>query len=130
MTKKKKLIDSLIKAPNKFTDANLNELFKLDNFTSNDLRTIFLRIFDMNSGTILNKSDADSGVLGKLNRWCRKKKEKLFWKKINNGTYSKIILAEGDSWLEYPVFIEEIVDHLIIAKEIMQFLVTPMVVIG
>jgi hypothetical protein len=112
MTKKEQLIDELIKFPKKFTDEKLNELFKLDEFTYKDLRPIFLRIFDLNSGAILNKSDADKGLLGMLNKRSRVKREKIFWKKINKGIYSKIILAEGDSWFEYPVFIREIIDYL------------------
>ena len=112
MTTKEKLIDNLIKSPKNFTEEQLNELFELDDFTYKDLRPILLRIFDLNSRTVLNKSDADKGLLGWLNNRSRKKKEKLFWKKIKNGAFSKIILAEGDSWFEYPLFVTEIIDHL------------------
>ena len=112
MKTKEKLINELIKSPKNFTAKQLNELFELNDFTYKDLRPILLRIFDLNSETILNKSEAEKGFLGKLNKLSRKKREKLFWKKIKKGTYSKIILAEGDSWFEYPIFIKDIIDHL------------------
>ena len=112
MTRKDELLEKLVKTPREFSDGDFEELSGLEDFTMRDLRPILLRIFDMNSGTILNKSDADQGFLGSLNRRSRDQRNRRFWNKINKGDYTKIILVEGDSWFEYPLFIKDIVDHL------------------
>ncbi|MGD2035995.1 MAG: hypothetical protein PVF73_13110 [Bacteroidales bacterium] len=112
MATKKELIDLLIKKPGEFTNSELDELLGKEDLTYGDLRPMLLRIFDMNTGTIKNKSEADAGMLGWLNKHSRKKREKGFWERIRRGDYSKIILAEGDSWFEYPLFITDIIDHL------------------
>src|SRR5690606_13444516 len=61
---------------------------------------------------IINNSDADAGYIGKLNRKSQKKRDRKFWKKIKTGKVDKVILAEGDSWFEYPRFITDVIDHL------------------
>ena len=114
MTQKEKLIKKLIKQPRAFTDAELDELLNDETFSAKDLRPILLRLFDKNEDedTIRNDSVADLGIMGKWNRKSFKKREKLFWKRVNRGNVSKLILAEGDSWFEYPKFISEIIDQL------------------
>ncbi len=112
MTPKEKLIEKLIKQPREFSDSDLNKLLNDETFSEKDLRPILLRLFDKNEDTIRNDSDADVGMLGRLNRKSLRKREKVFWKRVNRGNISKLILAEGDSWFEYPKFISEIVDQL------------------
>ncbi|MCP3922492.1 MAG: SGNH/GDSL hydrolase family protein [Desulfobacterales bacterium] len=112
MTPKEKLIKKLLKQPREFTDIELNELLNDESFSAKDLRPILLKLFDKNEDTIKNDSGADKGIMGKWNRKSFRKREKLFWKRINHGKVSKLILAEGDSWFEYPKFITEIIDHL------------------
>ncbi len=112
MSKKEKLIKKLLKQPRDFSDSELNELFEDETFSAKDLRPILLRLFDKNADTIKNDSGADTGIIGALNRRSFKKREKLFWKKVKSGKVSKLILAEGDSWFEYPFFISEIIDYL------------------
>ncbi len=112
MPSKVELIESLIKSPREFSDDEFDALFRQKDISFSDLRPMLLRIFDMNEGTIKNASEADIGMLGRFNKRSRKHREKLFWKKIRKGDYSKIILAEGDSWFEYPLFISDIIDQL------------------
>lgn len=112
METKTTLINQLISDPKSFSENDLKALLGKADFSYRDLRPILMRIFDVNLGSIKNASEADQGVLGKLNRRSRRLREKKFWKKIRGGNYSKIILAEGDSWFEYPLFIKDIVDHL------------------
>ncbi len=112
MEKKTSLINQLIQSPKDFSEKKLDELLNIEDFSFRDLRPILMRIFDVNLGTIKNASEADQGMLGKLNKRSRRIREKRFWKKIKKGNYSKIILAEGDSWFEYPLFINDIIDHL------------------
>ena len=117
MGQKQDLIDKLIKNPKGFTDIELDKLLNDNTFSAKDLRPILLRLFDKNDDSIRNDSGADKGKMGKWNRKSYKKRQKLFWKKINKGNVSKIILAEGDSWFEYPKFITDIIDHLNKRKE-------------
>lgn len=89
----------------------------------NLFKELMLRIFDKNEKFILNNSDADEGTMGKLNRTDRKKRNNIYFEKIKDDFRNKskdnlVILAEGDSWFEFPKIIikdpvKDIVDHLI-----------------
>lgn len=105
---KKELIEKLISKPYEFSENDLNQL--LERVSKKDLKDILLRLFDKNQE--LNNSDADKSFLGKLNKKSQEKRAKEFWKRIKKRNISKVILAEGDSWFEYPKFISEIIDHL------------------
>jgi len=115
--RKKELIDKLINDPIGFTDEEITELIGLENFTNKDLRYISRRIYDLDEGAILNRSEADQGFIGRFNRYSQSRKNKIFYSRIKKGIrgkqHSKIIVAEGDSWFEYPLFIKEITDWLI-----------------
>ncbi|MGY5355016.1 hypothetical protein [Wenyingzhuangia sp. IMCC45467] len=109
---KQDLIDVFLKNPEEFSESRLDELLNHEEFTREDLKNILLRLFDKNDDIILNNSEAELGKMGSLNRKFKRRREKLFWKKINKGNYTKIILSEGDSWFQYPKFITDIIDHL------------------
>lgn len=109
---KKELIELLIKDPKAFSEDMLKCLLKKKSFSGKDLRKVMLRLFDVNDDIIRNDSSADKGAIGWLNKKSMKKREQRFWRKINRGSIDKVILAEGDSWFEYPVFIKEIIDQL------------------
>lgn len=112
MAQKEDLIKQLIDNPREFTDDQLDQLAKDESFSSKELRSSLLRLFDIDAEHIRNDSVADKGLLGRWNRKSFMKREKLFWKRIKRGNISKLILAEGDSWFEYPKFISEIIDQL------------------
>ena len=83
-----------------------------------DFRPLVKRIFDMNDSFMLNGSEADQGLLGKLNKRGRKKKNRNFFKKITSHPKEKkenekVIIAEGDSWFEFPIFVKDIIDWII-----------------
>lgn len=111
------LIEELIQNPLSFPDDKFQQIIDNKHFTNRHLAYIFRKIYDLNEGSILNKSNAASGLLGFLNTRSRNKRNKKFFKKIKKGfrceSSNKVILAEGDSWFEYPLFIREIVDNLI-----------------
>ena len=115
------LISSLIKNPIVFSDEQLQQLICHPDFSNAHLKYIFRRIYDINEGTILNQSTANKGLVGILNRRSQVKKNKDFYRKIKKGfklrESNKIILAEGDSWFEYPLFINEIIDSLIKSRK-------------
>jgi len=78
------------------------------------------------SGVIIeNESEASEGLIGKLNFKSHKKRTKKFNKKIKNDFANKtlypnhkIVLVEGDSWLEYPMFLRETTDELLKEKNL------------
>ncbi len=125
MLKEEILIEKLLKNPSEFGEEDLDTLLRPadpDNtITSEELRYITRRIFDLNEKTIQNKSEAEEGVLGRLNKRSRRIRNKRYMRKINRGfrakPENKIILAEGDSWFEYPIFIREIIDWLNTKKD-------------
>lgn len=83
--------------------------------TFDDLRRLMLRIFDQNEKSLLEASDATTGGMGWANRVSTNSRQKKFNRLINDGFRqgnNKIIVAEGDSWFQFPFFIKDIVDHL------------------
>ena len=81
-----------------------------------DFRPLINRIFDIGEDYSLNKSAADSGMLGRLNKRGRHRKNRKFLKRLlgeETPQEQKVILAEGDSWFEYPYFVTDIIDWII-----------------
>jgi hypothetical protein len=117
---KAKLIFKLLKKPDEFTENDLDLLLRPENpkekITTEELTKITRRIFDINDNTFLNKSAANIGILGKLNKRSRRKRNRRYFKRIRKGfranPENKIILAEGDSWFEFPIFVKDIIDFL------------------
>ncbi len=115
------LLDSLWKNPTSFfnkTDPNWRLLCNdLQQINLNTLNQIKDSVF---SGShIKNKSIATKGMLGLLNGESRNKRIKRFNKKFDaefrNKTFypeNKVVLVEGDSWFEYPLFLSDITDNL------------------
>ncbi len=109
---KEELIDKLCRG-----DISAEELESLmDLIDKHDFRCIIKRIFDINEGDVINHSSADRGITGSLNRSGKRLKNRRFnrmKRKQSFRTGKKIILAEGDSWFEYPWFIRDVVDWLL-----------------
>jgi hypothetical protein len=82
------------------------------------LRNLLKRIYNMNESSLREASDATTGLMGKLNRRDTEKRVKRFNDKIDKGfrdfnnPHHKVILAEGDSWFNFPVFVNDIIDYL------------------
>lgn len=109
---KEELIDKLCRG-----DISAEELESLmELIDKQDFRRIIKRIFDINEGDVINHSSADKGIARFLNRSGKRMKNRRFnrmKKKKSFRTGRKIILAEGDSWFEYPWFIRDVVDWLL-----------------
>lgn len=90
------------------------------------LRHVIRRIFDSNE--ILNRSESEQGTMGLFNNKDRKDRNEKYKKKIRKNFREKesniVVLAEGDSWFEFPKFrflwnviktdvVKDIIDHLI-----------------
>lgn len=112
---KKTLTEKLL--ANTISPEELKQLMDPNIMSIEDLQPIILRIFNLNQGAIINKSSAHLGAIGKLNRISQKRRDRRYRKKIKNGFRAKseqniVILAEGDSWFEFPIFLNEVIDHL------------------
>lgn len=107
------LIDKLL--DNRISITDLEHL--RTTITAEDLSNIIQRIYDLNEKYILNLSTVE-GMLRKLNDIKNSKRNSRFLKKIEKGFRAKehpdrkIILAEGDSWFNYPVILTDIIDRI------------------
>ncbi len=109
---KEELIDKLCRG---YISADeLESLMEL--IDKHDFRRIIKRIFDINEGDVINHSSANRGIAGFLNRSGKRLKNRRFNRLKRQRSFrtgKKIILAEGDSWFEYPWFIRDLVDWLL-----------------
>ncbi len=105
------LLDKLIDNPLQFSEEDFEALITDATLTFTDIRHGVLRIFDINERIFQEESDANNV----LNRKTFKKRETRFYEKFRKGSQranGKVIVAEGDSWFQFPVFIKDIIDHL------------------
>ena len=86
--------------------------------TFQDLREMLKEVYSMTEKSLLKQSDGSLGFLGEKNKESTEKRLKKFNTKIDKGfdrnkVKNKIILAEGDSWFQFPVNVKDIVDWLL-----------------
>jgi hypothetical protein len=75
------------------------------------------RLYDVNEHRLLEESNTNTGMMGFFNRWSTDRRNKRFNRKIRKGfrlrANHKVILAEGDSWFQFPIFVKDIIDWLL-----------------
>ncbi|MDB5141089.1 MAG: hypothetical protein JWR12_3005 [Mucilaginibacter sp.] len=85
-----------------------------------DLAVIIQRIYDLNEKQVLAVAKLNS-VMAFADSIKNIRRNAIFTNKINhdfrNGS-NKIILAEGDSWFNYPVILSDVVDWIAMEKNI------------
>jgi hypothetical protein len=112
---KPSLYNSLLKNPLDFNPQNFEFLIE-QKPTFEELRDLTKRIFSINEKTLLKASDATTGTIGTLNKFSSKKRTKHYFELISKGHRTiegnKVIVAEGDSWFQFPVFVSDIIDWL------------------
>jgi hypothetical protein len=111
---KDQLTYELLHHPVSFTDQMLEELMDMG-FNFVDIRKCIERIYDLSETQLTETSNANTGLIGKLNSRSTKRRTKRFnrkIKKLRQGGNYKIIYAEGDSWFQFPVFVKDIIDWL------------------
>lgn len=80
-----------------------------------DLRECVRRIYDLNENRLRETSNANEGTIGKLNRKSTEKRLKLYYQKIREQKPGKKyvrIYAEGDSWFQFPIYVDDVIDWL------------------
>ncbi len=118
-----RLMDSLWINPSSFINHDDHNWIRLNQHLVNvdilQLNELIHSIYFGKSSFMLNKSHANEGFIGTLNRTADSKKINEFHKKIRAGfrdgekyPNNKVVMIEGDSWFEYPVHLKDISDHL------------------
>ncbi|HZY39737.1 MAG TPA: hypothetical protein VFE53_23945 [Mucilaginibacter sp.] len=101
---------------NRITAEQLAELRHCVN--EKDLAVIIQRIYDLNEKQVLDVAALDS-VMAFADTIKNTRRNAVFTNKINhnfrNGN-NKIILAEGDSWFNYPIILSDVVDWIAMEK--------------
>lgn len=99
-------------------EISANELSVLsDMVDAEDLSVILQHIYDLNEKTILEIA-ALGGVMKIVDEYKNKRRNKAFISKIKAGFRNeghpnrKIILAEGDSWFNYPIILTDTIDAI------------------
>ncbi len=114
---KQEWIENLL--DNKISIENLDKLKEVIN--AEDLSNIIQRIYDLNEKYILKLSTIE-GAIRKFDDIKNAKRNKHFMGKIKSEFRDaskkerKIILAEGDSWFNYPVILTDIIDWISMEK--------------
>lgn len=84
---------------------------------ADDLSVILQRIYDLNVTHIMRLS-AVEGALDRMNRVKNRKRNEKFLRSIRNGfrdldqPKKQVILAEGDSWFNYPILLTDVIDRI------------------
>lgn len=118
-----RLLDSLWIHPESFINSNDKNWIRLNEHLKDidaiQLNELIHSVYNGSNSFLLNRSTADQGFIGTLNKEAEGKKQKKFHRKIRAGFRdsvlhpdNKIVMVEGDSWFEYPVFLKDITDHL------------------
>lgn len=122
---KKALLDLMVKKPGSFTEEHFQALVQLKDeeaVTFEDLRDNIRRIYDMNETSLKETSNGNKGIIAWLNQRKQKARYKQFYSSIKSNhrfdLHSKTVVAEGDSWFCYPLYVRDINDWLIQNKSI------------
>lgn len=88
-----------------------------DDVTANDLSWIIQRIYDLNESTILQLASLEK-LLVRMNTIKNTQRNQRFFRKIRgrfrqpgSGKH-QVVLAEGDSWFNYPIILTDIIDRI------------------
>ena len=88
-----------------------------------DLSYIIQKIYDLNETYIFKLAELES-MLEKLNAIKNAQRNQLFFKKIRkefrdlNNKSHITVLAEGDSWFNYPIILTDIIDRISMDKDL------------
>jgi hypothetical protein len=52
------------------------------------------------------------GIKKWANKFCRKRRQERFRRRVRNGEKKPILVSEGDSWFQFPFLIEDVIDQL------------------
>ena len=67
---------------------------------------------DIDVNVVMNRAAADVGPIGFLNGFARKSRERTYERKIKKNPDALRIVSEGDSWFQFPIYVNDIIDWL------------------
>ncbi|HET7715828.1 MAG TPA: SGNH/GDSL hydrolase family protein, partial [Bauldia sp.] len=96
------------------SEASLRKYFKIDETRSGP----FTPQLELNPATVKIPPTPDGAARGDMaiasaNWWCRMRRTSLFNARMAEGYKGPIIVSEGDSWFQYPILLNDVIDHLI-----------------
>jgi hypothetical protein len=101
-----------------------SELVRLrKKINADDLSLIIQKIYDLNETYILKLATVEK-MVEKLNRIKNAQRNQLFFQKIRKGFRDLnnkkhiTVLAEGDSWFNYPIILTDIIDRIGMDKDL------------
>ncbi len=106
---------------NKISHEELIEL--REKIDADDLSYIIQKIYDLNESYIFKLATLER-MLEKLNNIKNAQRNLVFFKKIKKGFRKAddksrlVILAEGDSWFNYPIILTDIIDRIGMEKDL------------
>ena len=101
------------------TEAQIIELIEDDSVPDEELEPYFEfdetprpEVFALEDPGIPNLSTAEEGIIGAFNRRSRKRRLREYTRKKEEGFDGTVVVSEGDSWFQYPLFLKDVIDHL------------------
>lgn len=115
-TNKQSLIQKLLN--NEISSAGLERL-RLET-DEDDLALIIQKIYDLNETQVIKFASQDR-LLARADRIKNDQRNEMFFKKIQRGFRKEghtVILAEGDSWFNYPILLSDVIDWIAMEKNL------------
>lgn len=113
---KQTLIEALLK-----NDISVQQLSDLRlHINADDLSIIIQKIYDLNNAQV-KKLAALEWIMGLVDGFKNSQRNARFLAKINadfRKGNNKVILAEGDSWFNYPVILSDVIDWIGMEKDL------------
>lgn len=111
-----KLCDEMLNQPLGFSNSKLNHLLEYE-IPKSRLKQYTNELFNAQTGIVSNRADTHTGAMGWLNKHDLKVRKRIYDKRVKKmgkcpENWIKV-LAEGDSWFEYPIYLRDIISHLI-----------------
>jgi hypothetical protein len=80
---------------------------------AHDRSDAFAPAFRLNSSLVYDATTLEGDVLVTwLNDWARRRRQRAYRQKLADGQPVTKIVAEGDSWFQYPMLLTDVIDHL------------------
>ncbi len=112
------IFELIMDDPNSVTPAQIELLVNTEVDLFDKLRDLIRRIFDINERTLLEQSVATSGSMGRFNKKSQTARTRKYYKRIKDPLFDRtkkehyVIVAEGDSWFQFPLFVRDVIDWM------------------
>ena len=88
-------------------DSEIRPYLRLESVESQDFQPVVVP----NTDRVLYSETEAAVAMASLNGVCRWRRQQRYARKIKGWTGLRVV-AEGDSWFQYPFLIEDVIDHL------------------